>query len=157
MIYSKTIDSPIGKLGLYADKNYLLRITFCEADEFDRSNTILDETETQVQEYFLGKRKQFDLPLKLEGTDFQKQVWTELKKIAFGTKISYQELASRVGSIKKARAVGTANHYNPIPIIIPCHRVVRKNGELGGFAGGLDVKRFLLDLESSNVLKSDQA
>ncbi len=149
MIYSKTIDTPVGKLGLYADEDHLLRITFCEADKFDRSNAILEKTEKQLNEYFAGRRRVFDLPIKLEGTEFRKSVWNELMRIPFGNTISYQELASRVGGIKKARAVGCANHYNPIPVIVPCHRVIRKNGDLGGFAGGLDVKRFLLDLEDS--------
>lgn len=153
MIFSKTINSPIGKLGLYANDTHLLRITFCEADKIDRSNAILDETEEQLTEYFTGKRKEFSLPIKLVGTNFQILVWNELRKIPFGQTISYQELAFRLGSIKKARAVGTANHYNPIPIIIPCHRVIRKNGYLGGYAAGTEKKQILLDLEKS-VLNS---
>ncbi len=147
MIYSKTINSPIGKLGLYADEENLLRITFCAAGEDDKSNEILEQTEKQLQEYFTGKRIEFDIPFELEGTEFRKKVWDQLQKIPYGETISYQELAERVGSIKKARAVGNANHYNPIPIIVPCHRVVRKSGDLGGFGGGLDVKEYLLELE----------
>jgi methylated-DNA-[protein]-cysteine S-methyltransferase len=147
MIYTKTIETPIGKLGLYTDEIHLLRITFCAAGENDNSNNIIDETEKQLQEYFSGKRTEFTIPLRLEGTEFRKKVWEQLQKIPFGETISYQELAERVGSINKARAVGNANHYNPIPIIVPCHRVVRKSGDLGGFGGGLDVKEFLLELE----------
>ncbi|MDO9576737.1 MAG: methylated-DNA--[protein]-cysteine S-methyltransferase [Candidatus Cloacimonadales bacterium] len=147
MIYSKTIDSPIGKLGLYADETHLLRLTFCAAGEKRNTNKILKETEKQLQEYFAGKRTEFNIPLKLEGTEFRQQAWNELQKIPYGETISYQELAERVGSSKKARAVGNANHYNPIPIIVPCHRVVRKSGDLGGFGGGLDVKEYLLELE----------
>jgi len=147
MIYSKTIKTPIGKLGLYADETHLLRITFCAAEEKENSNNILENTEKQLQEYFTGKRQKFTIPLKMEGTEFRKKVWDQLRKIPFGETISYQELAERVGSIKKARAVGNANHYNPIPIIVPCHRVVRKSGDLGGFGGGLDVKEYLLKLE----------
>ena len=147
MIYSKTIDSPIGKLGLYADEKNLLKIIFCEAGENESTNEILEKTSQQLQEYFAGKRKEFSVPLKLEGTEFRKEVWSELQKIPFGETISYQKLAERIGSIKKARAVGNANHYNPIPIIVPCHRVVRKSGNLGGFGGGLEVKEYLLELE----------
>ncbi len=148
MIYSKTIKTPIGKLGLYADDTNLLRITFCAADEKDNSNKILTETEKQLQEYFSGKRREFTIPLKLKGTEFRKKVWEQLQKIPFGETISYQELAERVGNYNKARAVGNANHYNPIPIIVPCHRVVRKSGDLGGFGGGLNVKEYLLKLEN---------
>ena len=108
---------------------------------------ILLQTEKQLHEYFSGTRKEFSIPLCLDGTVFQKKVWKELQKIPFGETISYQELAKRVGDIKKARAVGNANRKNPIPIIVPCHRVIQKNGELGGFGGGLEIKRFLLDLE----------
>lgn len=149
MIYSKTINSPIGKLGLYADQDHLLRITFCEAYKVDNSNKILNETEKQLLEYFNGKRKAFDVPIKLDGTEFRKKVWNELIKIPFGKTISYQEIAVKIGDRNKARAIGTANHHNPLPIIIPCHRVVRKNGDLGGFAGGLKAKKFLLELESN--------
>ena len=147
MIFSKTIDTPIGKLGLYADETHLIRITFCAAGEKENSNKIIEITETQLREYFSGKRKEFTIPLKLDGTEFRKQVWDQLQKIPYGQTVSYQELATRVGSISKARAVGNANHHNPIPIIIPCHRVVRKSGNLGGFGGGLDVKEFLLEIE----------
>jgi methylated-DNA-[protein]-cysteine S-methyltransferase len=147
MIYSKTIETPIGELGLYADETHLLRITFCAAGENDNSNKIIENTAKELQEYFAGNRTDFSIPLNMEGTVFRKQVWKQLLKIPFGETISYQELAERVGSIKKARAVGNANHYNPIPIIVPCHRVVRKSGDLGGFGGGLDVKELLLELE----------
>ena len=147
MIFSKTIDTPIGKLGLYANEKHLLMITFCEAGNNENTNETLEETAQQLQEYFEGKRTEFTIPLKLEGTEFRKKVWDHLQKIPYGKTISYQELAKRVGSIKKARAVGNANHYNPIPIIVPCHRIVRKSGELGGFGGGLDVKEYLLELE----------
>ena len=92
--------------------------------------SILLETEKQLRQYFAGERQVFDLPLKLIGTDFQLSVWHELEEIPYGETISYQELAGRVGDKKKSRAVGNANGINPIPIIIPCHRVIRKNGDL---------------------------
>lgn len=102
----------------------------------------------QIQEYLAGTRKKFELSLCPEGTDFQKEVWKNLKKIGYGKTISYQELAKRSGSEKAFRAAGGACGKNPLLIVIPCHRVVAKNGKLGGFAAGVEVKRFLLELES---------
>lgn len=148
MIYTKTIDSPVGNLGMYADEKHLLRITFCAAEKTDNSNSILEKTSRQLRQYFAGERTKFDIPLNLNGTDFQLKVWKELQKIPYGKRNSYQELAGRIGNIEGARAVGTANHHNPIPIIIPCHRVVRKNGDHGGYGGGIEAKKFLLDLET---------
>ncbi len=111
---------------------------------------ILDLTEKQMKEYFKGNRKDFDVPLDLHrsGTDFQQTVWGQLLKIPFGKVWTYGELAKRVKRPKGARAVGQANGRNPIPVIVPCHRVVASGGALGGFTGGLNVKRFLLDHES---------
>lgn len=105
----------------------------------------------QLTEYFHGKRKEFDLPLKLNGTAFQLQVWKQLAKIPYAQTISYGEQAMRIGDKNKARAVGMANGRNPIPIIIPCHRVIGSNGKLVGFGGGLDNKKFLLQLEKQHL------
>lgn len=105
----------------------------------------------QLKTYFAGKQKKFDLELNPMGTDFQKKVWEQLVKIPYGQTISYGELAKRVGNPKASRAVGMANGKNPISIIIPCHRVIGKNGSLTGFGGGIDVKRFLLDLEQDSL------
>ncbi len=101
----------------------------------------------QLEAYFRGELNRFDLEFKLKGTVFQKKVWKELEKIEFGKTTSYGEIARRVGNPKAARAVGMANNKNPIPIIIPCHRVIGKNGSLTGFGGGLEIKQFLLELE----------
>ena len=105
---------------------------------------------TQLDEYFRGERQKFHLPLEPVGTQFQKQVWQELIQIPYGTTCSYGEIARRINNPKGCRAVGMANNKNPIPIIIPCHRVIGKNGSLTGFGGGLDVKQQLLDLEEKN-------
>ena len=104
---------------------------------------------SQLEEYFAGTRKKFDVPLDLEGTDFQKKVWEELKKIPYGKTISYKTLAEKLGDVKSIRAVGKANGQNPIAIIIPCHRVIGSNGSLTGYAGGLDIKEKLLHLEGA--------
>lgn len=114
-------------------------------------NPILDEGKKQLEEYFHGQRQEFSLPLHLEGTTFQKKVWKALQEIPYGTTKSYQEVALNVGNINSVRAVGGANHHNPISIIVPCHRVIGKNGTLVGYGGGLDVKAFLLGLEATRT------
>ena len=101
----------------------------------------------QLKEYFSGARKRFDLPLHVMGTAFQKRVWRQLCQIPFGQTASYKEIAEKIGKPKAMRAVGQANHRNPIPIIIPCHRIIGADGHLVGFGGGLDKKRFLLSHE----------
>ena len=146
--YYRKFSSPIGCLQLVSDKNNLLKIQFGSEDNFRNSDLpILIKTEKQLQEYFVGKRKQFEIPYKLEGTKFQIKVWEELNKIPFGETISYKTLATRVGNKNKARAAGNANGKNPLPIIIPCHRVIASDGSLGGYDGGIDNKEYLLELE----------
>jgi methylated-DNA-[protein]-cysteine S-methyltransferase len=103
----------------------------------------------QLKEYFAGTRKEFDVPLDIEGTDFQKRVWNELRNIPYGKTISYKTLSEKLGDVKAIRAVGKANGQNPIAIIIPCHRVIGANGNLVGYAGGLDIKEKLLHLEGA--------
>jgi len=102
----------------------------------------------QLEEYFAGRRQQFDLPLAADGTTFQRMVWRQLVSIPYGDTISYGELACRIGNPRAARAVGLANGANPIPIIVPCHRVIGANGALTGFGGGLSIKQKLLALEA---------
>jgi methylated-DNA-[protein]-cysteine S-methyltransferase len=109
----------------------------------------LDKTEKQLKEYFAGSRTTFDLPLEPSGTDFQLSVWELLRKIPYGVTTSYGELARRLGEPKASRAVGAANGANPIPIIVPCHRVVGSKGELTGFGGGIERKRWLLEHEGA--------
>jgi len=113
----------------------------------EKNDSTLEITCQQLNEYFQFKRNQFDLPIKLVGTEFQKQVWNGLIKIPYGKTCSYLELADKVSNIKAVRAVANANGANAISIIIPCHRVIGKNGSLGGYAGGLPTKRKLLELE----------
>ena len=102
----------------------------------------------QLEEYFAGERKTFDVPLDLWGTPFQQEVWKALLQIPYGETRSYQDIAQSVGNPKAVRAVGGANGRNPVPVIVPCHRVIRSDGNLGGYGGGLDIKRDLLDLEN---------
>jgi methylated-DNA-[protein]-cysteine S-methyltransferase len=119
--------------------------------EWQLDNSAFLEVVDQLQSYFAGERKNFELPLVLEGTDFQKRVWTALQKIPYGETISYKKLAETVGSPKAVRAVGAANGANPIPIIIPCHRVIGQDGSLTGFGGGLPLKKRLIELESHQL------
>jgi methylated-DNA-[protein]-cysteine S-methyltransferase len=114
-------------------------------------STILDEVELQLTEYFEGRRVEFDIPLDPVGTEFQKSAWRVLSRIPYGTTISYAEQARALGDVRKARAVGGANGRNPIPIVVPCHRVIGSDGSLTGFAVGLEVKKFLIDHEHRHL------
>ncbi len=114
--------------------------------------TVLVKAAIQIEEYLAGKRKRFDIPLSAEGTDFQKSVWKELAKIPYGESRSYKEIAVAVGDASASRAVGMANGKNPLCIIVPCHRVISSDGSLGGYSGGLSIKKRLLSLEKNGVL-----
>jgi methylated-DNA-[protein]-cysteine S-methyltransferase len=141
---------PIGPIGIAEADGAICSVFFGRKapKSFDKAETpLIQKAAGQLSEYFEGKRKQFDLPLDLRGTDFQGSVWKALQKIPFGTTVSYGELAAAIGKPRACRAVGMANNRNPIVIIIPCHRVIGHDGSLTGYGGGLKVKQFLLDLE----------
>lgn len=114
-----------------------------------QESELLQEACRQLDEYFQGKRKNFDLPIGYAGTPFQKSVWRELQNIPYGETRSYADIAVKIGSPKAVRAVGQANNRNPILLLIPCHRVIHKNGDISGFACGIETKKYLLDLERS--------
>lgn len=148
----RSIPSPIGRLDLIAVGDALVEIRFGEGtpqpDTVSAGTCpVLDRAATQLGEYFAGTRTEFDLPLAPTGTSFQSEVWGVLRQIPYGATITYGEQARRLGDRNKSRAVGAANGKNPIPIVVPCHRVVGANGHLTGFAGGLDAKAWLLDHE----------
>jgi methylated-DNA-[protein]-cysteine S-methyltransferase len=157
-IYYSWFESPVGGLLLAGSSDGLKLVSFGAGK---RARTVdpewkLDgwsflEVVDQLRSYFAGERKKFEIPLVLEGTDFQKSVWTALQKIPYGETVSYKELAGKVGNCKAVRAVGAANGANPIPIIIPCHRVIGNDGSLTGFGGGLPIKKRLLELESQQL------
>jgi len=155
-ITSHVIDSPIGPLTAFASDKGLVAISWADDptvdgkydDATDGMNDVLAAAEEQLDEYFAGDRTEFELPLDLRGTEFQVQAWKALADIPFGQTTSYGKQARNIGRPKAVRAIGAANGKNPVPIVLPCHRVVGANGALTGFAGGLEVKRFLLDLES---------
>ena len=122
------------------------------AGERNDANPLAQEAAAQLQAYFAGRLRDFDLPLDLQGTDFQKRVWRELERIPYGKTRSYMQIADAIGLPKAVRAVGAANGANPIPIIIPCHRVIGASGKLVGYGGGLPLKKRLLSLEGTLAL-----
>lgn len=156
-LFYKWIESPIGKLKLVASDKGLVgilweeerpgRVRLTELTE-DPNHPVLLKTEEQLHDYFTGKRTKFDVPLDMRGTPFQKQVWEALLGIPFGETRSYGQLAKQLGNPNSTRAVGAANGKNPVAIIAPCHRVIGSSGKLTGFAGGLEAKAHLLNLES---------
>lgn len=138
------------KLDLICSEDAIVSLSFRTGEETQRPLTALEQqVKEQLQEYFEGRRSSFDLPLAPEGTDFQKLVWEELLKIPYGESRTYSEIAVAIGRPKASRAVGNAINKNPIAIIIPCHRVIGKDGNLRGYAGGLELKEMLLRLEGN--------
>jgi methylated-DNA-[protein]-cysteine S-methyltransferase len=151
------IPSPVGPLLLAADEHGLRLVEFNSPkhpmrrgdDWREGDNDVLREARAQLEDYFAGRRRRFELPLAPRGTEFQCEVWQTLATIPYGETISYAELATRVGKPSAMRAVGAANGRNPLPIVLPCHRVIGKDGSLTGFGGGLPTKQFLLSLEGA--------
>jgi methylated-DNA-[protein]-cysteine S-methyltransferase len=143
--------SPIGTLLLTSDGSQINAVSFTsETDTItDQADEIIDACKRQLDEYFLGTRQVFDLPISQAGTEFQQKVWHELERIPFGKTISYHELSKRLGNTKAIRAAGTANGKNQVAIIVPCHRVIGSNGSLVGYAGELWRKKWLLDHEAT--------
>jgi methylated-DNA-[protein]-cysteine S-methyltransferase len=143
-------ESPTGLLKIVSSDVGVTEVTFSEDKiEPEHRTNIVDKCIEELDEYFHKGRKFFSVELDLKGTIFQKKVWSELQTIPFGTTISYEELAIRIGDIKAIRAVGLANGMNPVAVIVPCHRVIGKNGDLTGYAGGLQNKEWLLYHEGS--------
>lgn len=154
--YYTTFLSPLGKMTLQCNQQGLLGAWFetqtTQPDElgiFTQDNPILTRTIIQLEEYFAGSRTEFELPIAAVGTVFQTQVWTALTTIPYGVTWSYQDLANAIGNPKAVRAVGLANGKNPVSVIVPCHRVIGKSGKLTGYAGGVERKAKLLELEQS--------
>lgn len=159
-MHRKVMHSPIGRLMLEEEDGALVRVAFKreipagieeQAEELPlQAKEVLEKAERQLDEYFAGERKVFNLPLAPKGTEFQKKVWAALRDIPYGETRSYGQIAAAVGNPKASRAVGMANHRNPISIIVPCHRVIGADGRLVGFGGGLWIKEKLLKLEKEN-------
>lgn len=158
-IFYKIIQSPVGPLKIVANTHGLCAVVWendnpkrvpLDTPLEDNSHPVLRETEKQLSEYFGGHRTTFDIPLDFKGTEFQKKVWYALLTIPYAQTRSYLQIATQIGNPKAVRAVGAANGKNPISIIAPCHRVIGANGALVGFAGGLDRKTCLLEIEASS-------
>ncbi len=147
------VNSPIGPLQLIAENGALLEIRFpgqhVDAPAGDGTDPALGAARSQLAEYFQGDRRSFQLPLAASGTVFQKQVWQALAEIPYGQLRSYRDIALSIGKERAVRAVGAANGRNPLPIVVPCHRVIGSNGSLTGFAGGLEAKKTLLEIEGA--------
>lgn len=145
------INSPLGFIEICANDAAITSLAFVKekSEEKSPAHPVLKKCAKQLAEYFSGKRRDFDLPLELEGTDFQTQVWRALLKIPYGKTVSYGDIAKKILNPKASRAVGMANNRNNIAIIIPCHRVIGSDGELVGYGGGLEKKKWLLKLEQA--------
>ena len=145
--------SPIGYLEIIANDNALVAIKQAQAvpakakNNSSTSNKVINQTITELKDYFSGKTKQFSVPISFKGTEFQNKIWNTLLTIPYGQTTSYAEIAKKIGNPKAVRAVGSAIGRNPIPVIIPCHRVITSDGKMGGFAWGIDVKKELLKVE----------
>lgn len=158
-VYTTTMDSPLGPIRLTGTAEGLTRVDFQNGDrpvvsasDWQEGSSALAEAVRQLQAYFQGSLRQFTLPLAPAGTPFQQRVWQELQRIPYGITMTYQDLAERVDKPQGARAVGSANGANPIAIIVPCHRVLGRDGRLRGYAGGLPIKRHLLRHEGAWLL-----
>ena len=151
MIYKAFVKTKIGQIGIAEEDHFLTHLFFRQEKTPDGAvkkwTPFLREVAKEIKEYLTGKRKNFDIPLKLYGTDFQLSVWNALLTIPYGETRSYRDIAEQIGNGKACRAVGMANHRNPIAIIIPCHRVIGADGSLTGFGGGVELKQRLLELE----------
>lgn len=159
-MFYKIYDFEIGKLAICEENGKIVLVNVVKTKEdieeiaknsIQKETSLIKNTKQQLDEYFAGKRKKFDIPIKLDGTDFQIKVWKELLKIPYGETCSYLDIAKRIGNPNASRAVGMANNKNKIIIIVPCHRVIGSNKKLVGYACGLDVKEKLLELERENL------
>ena len=147
--------NPLGVITIGCENDFITLLRFEKIapskNMIISNNKLLEQACQQLDEYFIGVRKEFNLPLNPQGTPFMQKVWQALQKIPYGQTKSYQEIAQEIGNIKACRAVGLANNHNPIAIFIPCHRVIGKNGQLTGYRGGLTIKQQLLNLEQKNI------
>ena len=165
MMESCLYDSPIGVLKISENNGEITGINLHQKEKGSASEVnsqqrqqeqhskLLQEACRQLDEYFQGKRNCFNLPIDYKGTPFQESVWRELQNIPYGETRSYEDIAIKIGSPKAVRAVGQANNRNPILLLIPCHRVIHKNGDISGFACGIETKKYLLDLEKSKIFQ----
>ncbi|NKB55407.1 MAG: methylated-DNA--[protein]-cysteine S-methyltransferase [Alphaproteobacteria bacterium] len=155
-------ESPVGPLLIAGAGEVVMLINFPTGSQAQqprpdwvRDDAMFAEAKVQLTEYFAGARTDFTMPIEMDGTDFQKEVWTALRAVPFGETVGYGELAERIGRPKASRAVGAANHANPLPIVVPCHRVIGSDRSLTGFGGGLETKQTLLEFENPDAHRPD--
>jgi len=146
LTFSQVMQTPVGPLVITANESAITAISFKNKGD-NVPNDLTHACQSQLEQYFTGQRKQFSLPIQPEGTSFQHLVWSQLQEIPWGHTRTYGDIAEQIGNPKASRAVGMANNRNPIPIIIPCHRIIGKNGDLIGYSAGLEIKTQLLMLE----------
>jgi len=167
ILFESKIQSPLGMLAIICDSQNVIGLFFRKSEledwlsvnknlhgaglQWDSENSLNKKVAQQLTSYFEGKIKEFSVPVRLIGTAYQVRVWKALQKIPFGITWSYQQLAGEAGNPRAMRAAGSANGRNPLPIIIPCHRVIRKNGDIGGYSSGLPIKRWLLQHEGISL------
>ena len=155
------INSPVGKISLLSEGDAIVGLYFGDVkNEWDigqnrQNHRVLTQCEEELKKYFAGELKEFTVAVRAVGTAFRERVWAELSEIPYGRRLSYKDIALRIGNEKAVRAVGGANHHNPVSIIIPCHRVVGADGSLTGYGGGMEAKRWLLDLEAKHAGKTN--
>ncbi|MBQ9036119.1 MAG: methylated-DNA--[Erysipelotrichaceae bacterium] len=152
MIHTETIKSPIGQLVIKADEEAIISIEISDANENNRGNEITSEAVRQLKQYFKGVRKSFDLPLKFNTTEFRKRVYEALLNVPYGSTVSYRDLTFMAGNRRGFQATGQAMHFNPIMIVVPCHRVINSDGSIGGYGSHLDIKKYLLNMESGKEI-----
>lgn len=147
-------DTDIGKIGIEEKDGFIVKVHFGSdtsfKDEDIKETAVINKAYIELNNYLKGDIKEFTIPLKVDGTEFMKEVWNGLLKIPYGETLSYKELGEKIGRPKAARAIGLACNKNPIPIFIPCHRIVGSNGDLTGYLGGLNIKKKLLEIEKNN-------
>ena len=148
-MYQYSYDTVIGEICIAEKDNCICNVSF-ETLNYTKETPLIKKTYSQLKEYFAGKRKSFNIPISANETEFQIKVWKEIQKIPYGKTATYKEIAENIGNKNASRAVGMANNKNPIAIIIPCHRVIGTKGDLTGYAGGIKLKKYLLDLEKQN-------
>lgn len=151
MQFERELRTPIGVVTLRQMDDRISELAFDGRDGQQDETPLLLQAEKELEEYFAGRRSHFSVPLSMHGTAFQLRVWQALMQIPYGAVVSYGELARKLGKPQACRAVGMANHANPLPIFVPCHRVVGADGKLTGYRGGLEIKRFLLNLEEKHA------
>ena len=152
MIHTETLKSPIGQLVIKADVEAIISIEISDAKENVRGNEITSEAVRQLKQYFKGVRKSFDLPLKFNTTPFRKRVYEALLNVPYGSTVSYRDLTYMAGNRRGFQATGQAMHFNPIMIVVPCHRVINSDGSIGGYGSHLDIKKYLLNMESGKEI-----